>query len=154
MSHSNPSASSTKQALSGVLIVDDDNTARYGMRRALETQYRVLEAESVAAARQIMARETPHLLLLDIEIPEENGLDYLRELKAQPSSPAVIMVTAYGSEKIAVEAMKSGAYDYLPKPFEVDELRLVVGRAIEHLALAEENVRLKRHWFRKGGSAP
>ncbi len=150
MSHSNPSASSTKQALSGVLIVDDDNTARYGMRRALETQYRVLEAESVAAARQIMARETPHLLLLDIEIPEENGLDYLRELKAQPSSPAVIMVTAYGSEKIAVEAMKSGAYDYLPKPFEVDELRLVVGRALEHLALAEENVRLKRQLVSEG----
>ena len=51
-------------------------------------------------------------------MPEESGLDFLRELKAQPSSPAVIMVTAYGSEKIAVEAMKSGAYDYLPKPFD------------------------------------
>ena len=62
------------------------------------TQYRVLEAESVAAARQIMARETPHLLLLDIEIPEENGLDYLRELKAQPSSPAVIMAPNRPSE--------------------------------------------------------
>ena len=49
------------------------------------------------------------------------------------------MITAYGSEKIAVEAMKSGAYDYLSKPFEVDELRLVVERAFEHLALAEEN---------------
>jgi DNA-binding NtrC family response regulator len=133
-----------------LLIVDDDSTARYGMRRALEGRYRVLEAESVSAARQIIAQENPHLLLLDIEMPEENGLDFLRELKAGANSPAVIMNTAYGSEKIAVEAMKSGAYDYLSKPFEVDELRLVVERAIEHLALAEENVRLKRQLVSEG----
>jgi DNA-binding NtrC family response regulator len=133
-----------------ILIVDDDSTSRYGMRRALEGRYRVFEAESVPAARQVMAQENPHLLLLDIEIPEESGLDFLRELKAEPTSPAVIMVTAYGSEKIAVEAMKSGAYDYLPKPFEVDELRLVVERALEHLALAEENLRLKRQLVSEG----
>jgi DNA-binding NtrC family response regulator len=120
------------------------------MRRVLESRYRVVDVESVSAARQAMARENPHLLLLDIEMPEESGLDFLRELKAQDSSPAVIMVTAYGSEKIAVEAMKSGAYDYLPKPFEVDELRLVVERALEHLALAEENVRLKRQLVSEG----
>ena len=133
-----------------VLVVDDDSTARYGMRRALESQYRVLEADSASAARQVMARENPQLLLLDIEMPEESGLDFLRELKAQAVSPAVIMVTAYGSEKIAVEAMKSGAYDYLPKPYEVDELRLKVERAFEQLALAEENVRLKRQLVSEG----
>jgi DNA-binding NtrC family response regulator len=139
-----------KPAALTVLIIDDDSTARYGMRRALEGRYRVLEAESVSAARQAMARENPQLVLLDIEMPEESGLDYLRELKAQVNSPAVIMNTAYGSEKIAVEAMKSGAYDYLSKPFEVDELRLVVERALEHLAMAEENVRLKRQLVSEG----
>jgi two-component system response regulator AtoC/two-component system nitrogen regulation response regulator NtrX len=148
MSHSN--SSTPKQASPTILIVDDDSTARYGMRRVLEGRYRVLEAESVSAARQMMARENPHLLLLDIEMPEESGLDFLRELKAQASSPAVIMVTAYGSEKIAVEAMKSGACDYLPKPFEVDELRLKVERAFEQLALVEENVRLKRQLVSEG----
>ncbi|MGA3325757.1 MAG: sigma-54 dependent transcriptional regulator [Terriglobia bacterium] len=148
MTHSQ--SSTPKQASPTLLIVDDDSTARYGMRRALEGRYRVLEAESVPAARLIMAQENPHLLLLDIEMPEESGLDYLRELKAQAYSPAVIMVTAYGSEKIAVEAMKSGAYDYLPKPFEVDELRLVVERALDHLALAEENLRLKRQLVSEG----
>jgi DNA-binding NtrC family response regulator len=146
MNHSK--LSTPKQA--AVLIVDDDNTARYGMRRALEGRYRVIEAESAAAARQVMAQENPHLLLLDIEMPEESGLDYLRQLKAQPSSPVVIINTAYGSEKIAVEAMKSGAYDYLSKPFEVDELRLVVERALEHLAMAEENLRLKRQLVSEG----
>ena len=133
-----------------ILIVDDDRTARYGMRRALEDRYRVLDTDNVAAARMLVAQENPDLLLLDIEMPEESGLDYLRELKAQVSSPAVIMITAYGSEKIAVEAMKSGAYDYLPKPFEVDELRLVVERAIDHVTLAMENVRLKRQLVSEG----
>ncbi|MBZ5544533.1 MAG: sigma-54 dependent transcriptional regulator [Acidobacteriia bacterium] len=94
--------------------------------------------------------ENPDLLLLDIEMPGESGLDLLRELKAKESSPAVIMITAYGSEKVAVEAMKSGAYDYLPKPFEVDELRLVVEKALDHLDLAEENQRLKRQLTSEG----
>ncbi len=133
-----------------ILIVDDDQTARYGMRRALEERYQVLEAESAAAARPLIESRRPDLLLLDIEMPEESGLDFLRELRAKGDGPAVIMITAYGSEKIAVEAMKRGAYDYLPKPFEVDELRLVVERATEHADLAEENRRLKRQLATEG----
>src|SRR5271157_2619208 len=148
MSHSNPTSS--KAASPTILIVDDDSTARYGMRRALDSRYRVFEAESAAAARPILVAENPDLLLLDIEMPGVSGLEFLRELKEKAGSPEVIMITAYGSEKIAVEAMKSGAYDYLPKPFEVDELRLVVERAIEHLALAEENLRLKRQLVSEG----
>ena len=142
--------SNSVHALPTILIVDDDSTARYGMRRALEGRYRIVEAESAAAARKVMVGEAPHLILLDIEMPEESGLDFLRELKAQPTSPAVVMNTAYGSEKIAVKAMKSGAYDYLSKPFEVDELRMVVERALEHLTLAEENLRLKRQLISEG----
>jgi len=148
MSH--PESSNRKRNTKTILIVDDDSTARYGMRRALEDRHRVLEAEKVSAARAVVAQENPDLLLVDIEMPEESGLDFLRELKAQASSPTVIMITAYGSEKIAVEAMKSGAYDYLPKPFEVDELRLVVERALDHVALAEENLRLKRQLVSEG----
>jgi DNA-binding NtrC family response regulator len=133
-----------------ILIVDDDTTARYGMKRVLEESYKVLEAENTAGARRVMAAENPDLLLLDIEMPGESGLDLLRELRARDSSPVVIMITAYGSEKVAVEAMKSGAYDYLPKPFEVDELRLVVEKALDHLDLAEENQRLKRQLTSEG----
>src|SRR5437870_733196 len=133
-----------------IFVVDDDKTARYGVRRALEERYQILEADSAAAARRVLVAETPDLLLLDIEMPEESGLDFLRKLKAEEGSPAVIMITAYGSEKIAVEAMKSGAYDYLPKPFEVDELRLVVEKALDHLKLAEENLELKRRLVSEG----
>jgi DNA-binding NtrC family response regulator len=133
-----------------VLIVDDDRTARYGMRRALEESYKIFEAESAAGARRILAAENPDLLLLDIEMPEETGLDFLRALKEGADARPVVMITAYGSEKIAVEAMKSGAYDYLPKPFEVDELRLVVEKALDHANLAEENERLKRQLIAEG----
>lgn len=66
-----------------VLLVDDDATARYGMRRALEGRYRVLESESAASARTLLRAENPGLLLLDIEMPGENGLDFLREVKGQ-----------------------------------------------------------------------
>jgi DNA-binding NtrC family response regulator len=133
-----------------VLLVDDDATARHGMRRALEGRYKVLEAESAVGARPLLRAENPGLLLLDIEMAGENGLDFLREVKGQENSPAVIVITAYGSEKVAVEAMRSGAYDYLPKPFEVDELRLVVEKVFEHLDLAEENRRLRRQLVSEG----
>ncbi len=133
-----------------ILIVDDDRTARYGMRRVLGESYNVLEADSAAAARLVMKSERPDLLLLDIEMPKENGLDFLRDLKSQQESPAVIMITAYGSEKVAVEAMKAGAYDYLPKPFEVDELRLVVPKTLEHLTLRVENQQLKQRLVAEG----
>jgi len=133
-----------------VLVIDDDSTARYGIRRALEGRYAVCEADSAAAARLVVAAQKPDLLLLDIEMPGETGLDFLRELRSKEGSPLVIMITAYGSEKTAVEAMKSGAYDYLPKPFEVDELRLVVEKALEHLNLAAENERLRRQLVSEG----
>jgi len=136
--------------MNSVLIVDDDRTARYGMRRALEETYKVFEAGSASEARRILAAENPDLLLLDIEMPEENGLVFLRTLKEGGDHRPVVMITAYGSEKIAVEAMKSGAYDYLPKPFEVDELRMVIEKAIEHAELAEENQRLKRQLVAEG----
>ena len=116
-----------------ILIVDDDATSRYGMHRALEGNYRISEADGAAAARVAMKSEKPDLLLLDIEMPGETGLDLLRDLKSKDPALLVIMVTAYGSEKVAVEAMKTGAYDYIPKPFEVDELRLVVAKAFERL---------------------
>ncbi|HET7840323.1 MAG TPA: sigma-54 dependent transcriptional regulator [Terriglobia bacterium] len=143
-----------------ILIVDDDDTARYGMRRALEEHYKISDAPSAAAARRAIASESPELILLDIEMPGESGLDFLRELKSNGSPVPVIMITAYGSEKVAVEAIKSGAYDYLPKPFEVDELRLVIEKAFERADLAEENRRLKDQLVSEGqfgamiGSSP
>jgi len=125
-----------------ILIVDDEEAARYGMRRALKN-YAVTEAGSVEAARQEIAVARPDLLLLDINLPGTHGLDYLRELSAQTDAPPVVMLTAHGNERTAVEAIKAGAYDYLAKPFEVDELRLVVKNALEAAGLKRENEQLR-----------
>ncbi|HUS10181.1 MAG TPA: sigma-54 dependent transcriptional regulator [Pyrinomonadaceae bacterium] len=141
-----------------LLIVDDEEASRYGMRRALTTfGYSVSEADSAEAARILVKQQEPDLLLLDVNLPGMSGLDFLRELQSAKdngnenvsgdgngSRPLVIIITAHGSERMAVDAVKSGAYDYLSKPFELDELRLVVKNAAETLALRRENVSLRR----------
>jgi DNA-binding NtrC family response regulator len=128
------------------MIVDDEEAARYGMRRALTTLgYNITEAGSAEAARALLKQSEPDLLLLDVNLPGMSGLDFLRELKnAYGNAPLVIIVTAHGSERMAVEAVKAGAHDYLSKPFEVDDLRLVVKNAAETLQLRRENYSLRR----------
>lgn len=125
-----------------VLIVDDEEAARLGMRRALKN-YDVLEAASVEEARNVLAKSHADLLLLDNNLPGTSGLEYLRELGKSESAPPVVMITAHGTERTAVEAIKAGAYDYLAKPFELDELRLVVKNALEARGLRAENQRLR-----------
>lgn len=129
-----------------LLIVDDEEAARYGMRRALSTfGYNISEAGSAEAARALIKNDPPDLMLLDVNLPGISGLDFLRELKsANGNSPLVIIITAHGSERMAVEAVKGGAYDYLAKPFELDDLRLVIKNAAETLELRRENLSLRR----------
>jgi DNA-binding NtrC family response regulator len=129
-----------------LLIVDDEEAARYGMRRALAAfGCDVEEGGSVDEAQAHLARRDFDLMLLDVNLPGRSGLEFLQELKGQePDSPLVILITAHGSERMAVEAMKAGAYDYLPKPFEVDDLRLAVKNALETIRLLSENKQLRR----------
>ncbi len=128
------------------LIVDDEEAARYGIRRALNgLGHTLAEAGSVEAARESAAARRPDLILLDVNLPGESGIDFLRSMEAagEEDSPLVILITAYGSERMAVEAIKSGAHDYLSKPFDVDELRLVVKNATETIRLRRENKSLR-----------
>ena len=128
------------------MIVDDEEAARYGMRRALSTLgYNISEAGSAEAARALLKQHEPDLLLLDVNLPGMSGLDFLREIEsANGNGPLVIIVTAHGSERMAVEAVKAGAYDYLSKPFELDDLRLVIKNAAETVQLRRENYSLRR----------
>ena len=128
------------------MIVDDEEAARYGMRRALSTLgYNITEAGSAEAARALLKQSEPDLLLLDVNLPGMSGLDFLRELKSSNGNgPLVIIVTAHGSERMAVEAVKAGAHDYLSKPFELDDLRLVIKNAAETVQLRRENYSLRR----------
>src|ERR1700730_9778392 len=133
-----------------LLIVDDEEAARYGMRRALEAfGCEIAEAESAEAARDLTRDSKFDLLLLDVNLPGISGLDFLKELQSdsqanQSDSPLVIIITAHGSERLAVQAVKAGAYDYISKPFELDDLRLVVKNAFETIELRRENRSLRR----------
>ena len=128
-----------------ILIVDDEEAARYGIRRALEGRTsRIFEAASAKAARSLILEHQPQVMLVDINMPEEDGISLVKSLAELPIRPLAIMITAYSTAKVAVDAMKAGAYDYLTKPFEIDELRLVVNRALEKVDLELENRDLRR----------
>ncbi|RKY26324.1 MAG: hypothetical protein DRP79_05080 [Planctomycetota bacterium] len=128
-----------------ILIVDDEMPSRYGLRKALErVGYVICEAEDGRAGIDAVRRESPDVVLLDINMPVMDGMEALEVMSKLDHPPLVIMLTAHGSERIAVEAMKMGAYDYLSKPFEVDELRLIIGNALEKIYLRRENLLLQQ----------
>ena len=129
-----------------LLIVDDEEAARYGMRRALENLgYEIMEAASVEEARAPLQKHAVDLILLDVNLPGMSGTDFLQQLQQQrDDAPLVVLITAYGSERMAVEAIKAGAHDYLAKPFDIDELRLIVKNAGETVRLRRENRALRR----------
>lgn len=125
------------------LVVDDDAGVRYTLAEILGDAG--LEVELAEHGQQALdkSRAAPFdLVITDLRMAPIDGLELLRVLRAEQPQLKVIMVTAHGSERHAVEAMKLGAYDYLKKPFELDELMAVVGRALESLRLAQENERL------------
>lgn len=128
-----------------VLVIDDDAS----LRRVMEMQLEEIgfDVMTVADANEAMAalnEVTPALVITDLRIPGMSGMDLLRTLRADHPGLTVIMVTAYGTVRTAVEAMKAGAYDYITKPIDYDELALVVNRALERQELLEEvhNLRL------------
>ncbi len=127
-----------------ILVVDDEpSLVEFLTVLCTDEGYEVATALSVGEGRERLAERTPDLVLCDMMMPDGNGLDLLREVKSTGDGPAVIMMTAYTSTKNAIEAMKLGAYDYVSKPFDVDELKVVIHRALEKRRLAEENVWLR-----------
>ncbi len=133
-----------------ILIVDDEPAARYGLRRALEAKYRVVEADSAEAAREALPREQPDLVLLDVVLPGQDGLSLLKWMREQGSEVPVLMVSALDTAKTAVEALQLGAADYLVKGFELEELRQRVGNMLKLASLEKENDALKRRLTAEG----
>ncbi|MFO0584562.1 MAG: sigma-54 dependent transcriptional regulator [Anaeromyxobacter sp.] len=126
-----------------VLVVDDDPGVRYTLREILEAEgVAVDEAADGAEALARMEAAPAPLVITDLRMPGIDGLELLRRLSARSPAPRVVLITAHGSERTAVEAMKLGAWDYFKKPFDLEELVGVVRRALEAVRLASENERL------------
>jgi len=127
-----------------VLVVDDDAVGRYTLRGVLEDEgLSVEEAPDGEAALARLAESEFDLVVSDLRMPKVDGLELLRRSQALVPPPHVIMLTAHGSERHAVEAMKLGAIDYFRKPFDVDEILAVVRRSISTLKLERENEQLR-----------
>jgi DNA-binding NtrC family response regulator len=137
-----------------ILIVDDEPAARYGLRRALEAKYRIAEADTAEAARNVLDTEKPDLLLLDIVLPGQDGLSFLKWMREQGSEMPVLMVSALDTAKTAVEALQLGAADYLVKGFELDELRQRVANLLKLATLERENDTLRRQLAAEGQFGP
>ncbi|HMD38815.1 MAG TPA: sigma-54 dependent transcriptional regulator [Candidatus Acidoferrum sp.] len=133
-----------------ILIVDDEPAARYGLRRALEAKYRVVEADSTETARGALKTEQPDLVLLDVVLPGQSGLEFLRWMRESGSELPVLMVSALDTAKTAVEALQLGAADYLVKGFELEELRQRVANLLKLATLEKENYSLRRRMASEG----
>jgi len=126
-----------------VLVVDDDAGIRYTLREILEQEgLSVEEAEDGAAALARFAAAPAPLVITDLRMPRLDGMALLRAVLERAPGTRVVLVTAHGSERQAVEAIKAGGYDYFRKPFETEELLAVVRRAVEAIHLAQDNERL------------
>jgi len=128
-----------------VLVVDDEKSMRDLLAINLEKQgYEVAVADDGEAALEALRRDTYDAVITDLRMPRVDGLGVLRAAKERSAETAVIVITAVGSTETAVEAMKLGAYDYITKPFKLDEINLVVHRALERKRLVDENLSLRR----------
>jgi len=126
-----------------LLIVDDEKPSREGLRAALEDRYDVYLAEDAKSASELLESEKFDVLLTDLRMPGDDGLKLIQRAKALPQPPICILMTAYGSEELAVEAMKQGADDYISKGrLQLDELEMRITRLLKSRILEVENVHL------------
>ena len=122
-----------------ILVVDDDPDIREILKDRLESmRYRVLEAGDGAEGLEIIEKQSPRLVFLDIEMPGMDGLKVLEEIRRRELEATVVMITAYATIERAVRAMRDGAYDFIPKPFEPEHIALTVKKALERERLKRE----------------
>jgi DNA-binding NtrC family response regulator len=138
---------------SKILVVEDEHAIRLALKGLLRREgHQVVLAEDGVIATDLLRSDVFDLVITDLALGRgANGMEVLRVAKEERPETAVVMITAHGSEKIAVEAMKSGADDYVPKPFDNDELRVVVARSLERHRLERENRLLREQLQRDYG---
>ncbi len=138
--------------LLNLLIVDDDRAIREACRDVAQAEgFHTVVADSAEHAYRLLDTEHIDAVLLDLKLPGAGGLDAMRQIKLHRPDAAIIVITGYGTVHSAVQAMKNGAYDYVTKPFSVDELKLLLERVANHLRLKTENRLLREKVKSKQG---
>ncbi len=138
-----------------ILIVDDEAELRMLLKSLLETDFSVTEADSGATLQKSFSQEAPDVILLDLKLPDANGLDLLPQIKKNWPDTEVIVLTGEATFEAAVQATKRGAYHFINKPFDTQALLVTIERAIENRQQKEENNSLRRAISTmSGGSAP
>lgn len=142
MNRGQPAAAESTR-LSSILIVDDERDIRDGAERILTRMgHRVVKAENGEEALDVLREWPAEIILLDLKMPGMDGMEILDRIRESLPDALVIIVTGFATIETAIEAMKKGAYDFMTKPFRPDQLRITIGRAIEHIVLKEERDRL------------
>lgn len=127
-----------------IMVVDDESGHRQMIKAVMQDEgYHIIEAVNGQQCLDLFKKETVDVILLDMKMPVLDGMGALEKIKKQRNHPPVIMLTAFGTVGSAVEAMKTGAFDYLTKPADIDELKVVVEKAYNYSLLTSENIHLK-----------
>jgi two-component system, NtrC family, response regulator PilR len=135
-----------------ILVIDDEPSMTELLSIMLRKEgYQVVTAGSRAAAAKALAQSPVDMVITDVKLPDGDGIEILRHVKAASAGTVVIVMTAFGSTEMAVTALKLGAHDYLVKPFDVEELKIVVRNALEKRRLQEENLLLKAEFRAQHG---
>ena len=134
-----------------LLVVDDEKNTRDALRRALEDNFEIFVAANVESSKNLMKSEPMDVVLTDLRLGNESGLDVLKLCQRQSLPPPCVVMTAYGSVESAVEAMRQGAYDYVTKPLDLEHAQLLLQRAVRTVQVEQENVHLKAQLERSFG---
>jgi two-component system response regulator AtoC len=134
-----------------ILIVDDEKPTREGLRQSLEDEFDVYTAGTVEEALKILDADYIDLVLTDLRLGGEDGMALIEKILQRPRAPVCMLMTAYGSIATAVEALKRGAYDFVTKPVNIDELGLKIARAIKGRQTEHENVQLRQQVDKRFG---
>jgi two-component system nitrogen regulation response regulator GlnG len=127
-----------------ILITEDEESLRFVLQKALETEgYWVQTAANGASARRLLTDSHFDISLMDIKLPDVDGLDLLKEIKENGTDTAMILMTAQNTMRNAIGAMKNGAFDYITKPFDLDEVLVLVKRAMDSRKLSRDFRELK-----------
>ena len=136
-----------------ILVVDDEQIARDNLEHILrKEEYEVVSVESGTKALKKLEQSDFDLVLTDLKMKQVDGIEVLTRTKEQHPATEVIIVTAYAALSTAIEAMKKGAYHYIPKPYKIDEVRMVVKKALEKKQLRDELEEVKRTYAPRMGA--